>query len=118
MAIHASPDNIMRLVRDTSGWKTWNRFYAGDKSSTVSMTILHDSTDKFVTGWTKSTGKSFNGTFTVTAAGQQNNVVEWTLDFPLRWYPWERMASMLYEKQLGPEMESSLSELKKLAEHD
>ena len=117
VAIRASPENIMRVVRDTAGWKSWNRFYAGDKVSSVRMMILTDSTDKFVTGWTKPNGKSFNGTFTVTAAGRQN-VVEWTLDFPLRWYPWERMASMFYEKQLGPEMDVSLSELKKLTEHD
>ena len=116
-AIRATPEKIMQLVRDTSGWKNWNRFYAGDKSPSVIMTVLKDSTNQFITAWTKQSGKSFNGTFTVTPSGQEN-VVQWTLDFRIKWYPWERMASMFYEKQLGPAMDGSLTELKKLAERD
>lgn len=43
--------------------------------------------------------------------------VQWYMDFTLRWYPWEKFASILFEKQYGPQMEQGLSKLKKFAEN-
>jgi hypothetical protein len=34
----------------------------------------------------------------------------------LKWYPWEKFASIIFDRQLGPYMERSLGNLKKLAE--
>jgi hypothetical protein len=42
--------------------------------------------------------------------------VQWYMDFNLRWYPWEKFASLLYEKSYGPQMDQGLSNLKKLLE--
>ncbi len=39
-------------------------------------------------------------------------VLEWTLKFHIKWYPWEKLASMFYDKQLGPVMENSLLKLR------
>jgi len=116
-AINAPEAKLMRLVRDTSSWKNWNKFYVGDKPASVTMYIIKDSVNAFSTRWIRSNGKSFNGNFTITPV-DQGNMVQWTLDFPLHWYPWERMSAMFYEKQFGPEMEATLQELKKLAEHE
>jgi hypothetical protein len=33
-------------------------------------------------------------------------------DFHLKWYPWEKLGSIIYDKQLGPSMEKELRELK------
>ena len=33
-------------------------------------------------------------------------VVEWTMHFHLHWYPWEKLAGMFYDKELGPQMET------------
>lgn len=40
--------------------------------------------------------------------------VQWYMDFKLRWYPWEKFASILFEKQYGPQMEQGLANLEKL----
>ena len=34
------------------------------------------------------------------------------LKFHVKWYPWEKLASMFYDKQLGPMMEKSLVNLR------
>ncbi|RYY59756.1 MAG: hypothetical protein EOO05_12265 [Chitinophagaceae bacterium] len=44
--------------------------------------------------------------------------VQWYMDFQLRWYPWEKFASLVFEKSYGPMMEKGLTNLKKLAESD
>ena len=42
--------------------------------------------------------------------------VQWYMDFNLRWYPWEKFASLVFEKTYGPMMEEGLNRLKKAAE--
>jgi hypothetical protein len=43
-------------------------------------------------------------------------VLQWYFDIKLRWYPWEKFGSIVFDKQLGPPMEKSLGNLKKLLE--
>jgi hypothetical protein len=42
--------------------------------------------------------------------------VQWYFDFYLKWEPWEKFSSIVYDKQLGPVMEESLIKLKTLTE--
>ena len=42
--------------------------------------------------------------------------VNWNMDFTLRWYPWEKFSSILFEKQYGPQLEQGLEKLKKKVE--
>ena len=58
-----------------------------------------------VTGWNAITHQSTDST-----------TVQWYIDFQLRWYPWEKFSSLLFEKNYGVRMEEGLSNLKKLAE--
>jgi len=44
-------------------------------------------------------------------------IVEWYFNFHFRWYPWEKLGSMYYDKQLGPLMEKSLINLKSYIEN-
>jgi hypothetical protein len=39
-------------------------------------------------------------------------VVQWYFDFRLKWYPWEKFGSIVFDQQLGPSMESSLENLR------
>jgi len=43
--------------------------------------------------------------------------VQWRMDFKLRWYPWEKFASLLFEKQYGTQMEEGLNRLKAFTEN-
>jgi len=38
------------------------------------------------------------------------------LDFHLRWYPWEKFSSLLFEKRYAPQVEQGLTNLKKFLE--
>ena len=44
--------------------------------------------------------------------GQQRITVQWYMDFKLKWYPWEKFASLLFEKNYGAMMEQGLEKLK------
>ena len=59
--------------------------------------------------------ESFAGNFILASSGMQT-IVAWDLKFHVKWYPWAKLASMFYDKNLGPKMEKSLMTLKNTIE--
>jgi thiamine kinase-like enzyme len=50
------------------------------------------------------------------SSGERLTVVQWQFEQKLKWYPWERLGSMMNDKILGTMMENNLNRLKTLAE--
>jgi hypothetical protein len=44
--------------------------------------------------------------------------VQWYMDFKLKWYPWEKFSSLLFEKMYGDQMKQGLENLKQLHENN
>jgi hypothetical protein len=80
------------------------------KRGNVSVEILSAGQDTILTRW-KNGQRSFTGNYILTRMDGQT-VLEWSLHFHINWYPWEKLASMFYDKQLGTMMENSLLKLK------
>ena len=59
-----------------------------------------------------------NGWKCISHAGSDSTTLQWYMDFHLRWYPWEKFASLLFEQSYGPKMEQGLGNLKKILEAD
>jgi hypothetical protein len=76
----------------------------------VSIDLVMNKPDTITTRWQHGT-KSFLSNFILSPQPDGSTIVEWTLQFHLRWYPWEKLASMFYNKQLGPLMEKSMLNL-------
>jgi hypothetical protein len=124
--IRASPGLVQKKISDLREWGTWNEMLTGNQGQNknqsantdsnyinrgvVSIEILKSVKDTVITRW-KNGEKSFTGIYILTEMNGQS-VLEWTLHFHLRWYPWEKLASMFYDKQLGPIMENSLLKLR------
>jgi hypothetical protein len=122
--IHAPKDSVIRSIADLRSWVRWNeltrrtaggsRQPAADslqiRSGRLTVYRAASAADSVVTRWQDPSGRSFTGIFRVSGSGPET-VLEWKLVFHLRWYPWEKMASMLYERQLGPLMDQSLLNL-------
>ena len=76
----------------------------------MQVELLKATPDTVITKW-RHGNKSFTGEFIISGSNGQA-VLEWTLEFHIKWYPWEKLASMFYDKQLGPLMENSLLKLR------
>jgi hypothetical protein len=50
---------------------------------------------------------------TIEHQGTDSLTLQWSMDFNLRWYPWEKFASLALEKTYAPKMEQGLMDLKK-----
>jgi hypothetical protein len=124
--IRASPREVQKKISNLVAWKSWNDMLfsqpdigndqSGETDSNYisrgvfSIEILKNVKDTVITLW-KNGRKSFTGTYILTEMNGQT-VLEWTLKFHIKWYPWEKLASMFYDKQLGPIMENSLLKLR------
>jgi hypothetical protein len=121
------PEAMVReKIADMREWK-WNEFLRNTftdtlpglshdnldsdhiRQASVSVDLLKATPDSLFTRW-RHGSKSFTGNFILKQMNGQT-VLQWTLYFHIKWYPWDKLASMFYEKQLGPVMEKSLMNL-------
>lgn len=127
--IKSSPDQIHKKIADLREWYSWNDFlydafgankmasYAMGKIDSnyihevyVNIDLIKKNQDSVITLW-EHEKKYFTGNFIITGENGQS-IVQWSLYFHVKWYPWEKLASMFYDKQLGPLMEKSLLNLR------
>ena len=125
--INSSEDKILNKVSDLRTWKRWNEFvdHPVEKNnfnkpdSAWADFLRFDGNEISLSGvdrdhvntlW-KRDNRMFTGQFIVDVKNGPPIVI-WTMNFNVRWYPWEKLASMFYDKQLGPMMERSLVRLR------
>ena len=131
--INSTGDKILNRISDLRTWKSWNEFVdfpvaknsEGTKPDSIRADYLQidgneislsvADSDHINTIWTRG-DKMFTGQFIIDSKNGPPIVI-WTLNFHVKWYPWEKLASMFYEKQLGPLMEKSLGQLRNELEH-
>jgi Polyketide cyclase / dehydrase and lipid transport len=135
MNVSALPKDILVQKSDFKNWQNW---YPDLKKLPPGQIQFLDSSNGTITKMNlKTTGvclKQATGTEVVTELRQPGkrpvlsgwNVIEyaakdsvtlqWYMDFKLNWYPWEKFASIMFEKSYGEKMEAGLNNLKKYLE--
>ena len=129
------PDSVWKEVDDLHRWERWNPFFSELSSKKISWL------DTIPGKWNSI--KVENTTIAWKEKNQEEHIAEllsnnrqpmvigwkciphlhtdsltlqWYIDFRLRWYPWEKFASLLFEKSYGTKMEQGLANLKTLLE--
>jgi hypothetical protein len=117
------------LLSDIKKWEQWNEYIRAYHNRVAEVDMMKaDEIAIFITGnkkdlvtaeWQQPSGSKFGSGF-ATIAGKNENAhttVQWYFDFHVKWYPWEKFQSIVYDQQLGPVMEKSLNNLKRIAEN-
>ena len=130
--ILASPDAIWQQVDDMRTWQNWNPFFldiSGEKISygdTVNGMPRLMKVDGTTIQWKESRPDErivvmqtdrrsiLNGWKCISHTITDSTTVQWYMDFHLRWYPWEKFASLLFDQSYGPKMEQGLMNMKKI----
>jgi hypothetical protein len=124
--VNASKENIMKELGDLREWPSWNEFVVDSilkspvyteksiRSNGLTITLQRAAGDTVIAVW-KNEQQELIGGFNLIASHEQF-VVQWYFDFYQRWYPWEKFASIGFDKQYGPLMENSLTHLKNRVE--
>jgi hypothetical protein len=127
-------EKIYAAVGDLQRWEDWNAFIrttqlTGKKISSpatgkgaffhadqLELTMVNDSRDSIRLDWRMSNGKHFEGGYNILQSGGDSIIVQSWFDFHFRWYPWEKLGILVYDKKFGPLMEESLADLKQYLE--
>jgi hypothetical protein len=135
--LKAEEDSIMGQINDPSKWKNWYPgldtakllYVAGkvkgvviddkDPSHSVYIIIDEEKENEVIAQFIpKKMRPVVNGWKTISYSNSDSVTLQWYMDFHLRWYPWEKFASLLLEKSYGVKMEQGLTNLKKIIETD
>jgi carbon monoxide dehydrogenase subunit G len=131
--INNTKETVMSFIANPVKWGEW---YPGvdsltimyidgkpkgillDTSGLVGIAII-DSNDSTVTAANVGlrVKQQMDMGWKVLAGSNENNVVlQWYVDFKLKWYPWEKFKSLFFENMYGVQMEQGLANLKELSE--
>lgn len=129
--INAPIDSVYNNLNDLTKWKKWLAGYdsanttisakSSGQGAVLSMnkttvTIIGSTKDKIESFW-QSGSKSLKGEFNIFKNDNSSLVtVQWHFSQHVKWYPWEKFASIVTDKVMSPVMEKSLDNLKKLVE--
>jgi len=128
MNMNAPKDSVMVYLKDFEGWKQWIKAMNDSSVVLISKTDANfGGTDVMIsrvdeqgvyTNWTSKTGKKMKGEIHLFSNANSPNitVVQWQFEQKIKWYPWEKFASLMSDKIMGPMMEANLDELRKLVE--
>lgn len=125
--ITAPGDAILPYLKDIEQWKAWmdGMQQASVKISSAThadlagtnVEIIHVSDSSIISSWTTKTGTYQVSTVRLIGdPSQKITIVQWQFEQKLKWYPWERLGSMMNDKILGTMMEKNLDNLKSLVE--
>ncbi|GEO08953.1 SRPBCC family protein [Segetibacter aerophilus] len=129
--ISAPADSVSANISDLSRRKYWfanydssqaivskNSFGVGAsiKIGRTTIDLVEAKAGKITTLWT-SGSKTLHGDFNIFKQDSGSHItVQWHFSQHVPWYPWEKFASIASDKIMGPGMEKSLDNLKKLVE--
>jgi hypothetical protein len=122
-------DSILSYIRDLAKWENW---YPGFKEANLKEIITSDgrtveakagnvylkmlqSGDTLVTVQMQKSKRPVIASWKlIQYVSSDSATIHATMDFDVKWYPWEKLAGLLFEKSYGPVLEQGLENLKKI----
>lgn len=126
--IQRSTDTILPLVNNLKSWIQWIegmdqpsvKIINGQAANLngVEVRLIQSNNKQVITEWKLKSGNMQIST--INLIEQPNNIttVQWQFEQSLKWYPWERLGSMMNDKIIGTMMEKNLLNLKKTCERE
>lgn len=129
--IHAPKDSVMAQIGDPVKWRDWYPNAAASQyfynAAAIEGLVLNESKKQFIVFLTKNEdsvmaeyrlpNKTIPTGWQVLSSPNSDSVtVQWYINFHLRWYPWEKFTSFVFEKVYHPQLQHGLDNLKSLLE--
>jgi len=129
--INCSKDSVMKQLSDVSGWKKWypgadtlKLYYEGnverglvlDGQRRRYLVLKEKRNDQVTAEYLLPNKKIPTGWLVATNAESNSVTIQWYMDFHLRWYPWEKFSSFMFERIYHPQLQQGLDNLKRVLE--
>jgi hypothetical protein len=129
--INASEQAVVTQISNPGNWRNWypgadsSKFYYENgvikglllneaKGQSIVLTGKKD--DEVTAAYVLPNKKIPTGWEWIPATDSNSVTVQWYIDFHLRWYPWEKFTSFMFEKVYNPQLKQGLENLKQLLE--
>lgn len=111
-------------VMDLQNWASWNYLLqqpglrnpvftrTGFNSDEMNVALVKADTALVLTRWIRKGQEPISSGIAMISAGANTTIVQFYFDFQVSWYPWEKFGSILFDRQIGPQLERSLEQLK------
>jgi hypothetical protein len=111
----AKKDSVLQFIRDTTKWAQWYPGFDTLQAQGTAISFLTADINKVNVEFRKDRSRPINSTWQVIPYTTTDSItVQWYMHFKLRWYPWEKFGSLLYDRAYGQQMEQGLNNLKLL----
>jgi hypothetical protein len=125
-------DSVMNQIKDASKWRNWypgldsqKPFFVkgvvkgvilSDRPLAYIVITKEDENEVIAQYITPKLNPVINGWKMISYSNTDSITLQWYMDFKLRWYPWEKFGSLVFESSYGSKMEKGLTNLKSLLE--
>lgn len=121
--VNTAGDSVRPYISNINHWGTWVdgmnsaavKIYSPSRAliGTTDVDIIKITDSTVVSQWTGAKGASQISTMRlISDTVHKVTVVQWQFEQKLKWYPWEKLGSMMNDKILGTMMEKDLNNLK------
>lgn len=122
ITINKDASSVRKQVMDIKQWANWNALLQqkdlknaqfrddGFSSDEMKVQLISKDSNRIETEWTRNGQDKIKGVLELTPS-EGATVVQWYFDFHLKWYPWEKFGSIIFDGQIGPPMQKSLDQL-------
>ncbi len=113
-------DILFALIADTGKWHRWHPAYQNTSNGLLNKIIITPliTNDSLIAMQLNLAGKN-----SIISSWQvyhyfpgDSLTLQWYMDFNLKWYPWQKFSSLLYEERYGIMMQNGLTNLKEISE--
>jgi hypothetical protein len=127
--MHGSTQRLTSAIGDLQNWQNWMTDAKGEKGihsydgksglltiGPTKIKLINKTDSTVITNWQTST--EMTGTFRIINHHTPDSLftVQWQMEQHVKWYPWEKFASITKDELWGGSMEKSLDNLKSIIE--
>lgn len=113
----SNSDSVMQLIKDTNRWADWYPGYDTMKAKGTFIDFSVIEKNRVTAEFKNQGSKTISSAWKVIPYEHTDSItLHWNMQFRLKWYPWEKLGSLLYDKAYGTQMERGLSAIKSLSQ--
>ena len=114
-------DSVFYLINNVDQWPRWHPAFQGLDAGTalqashIAVASVQKNDSLVSMSWQQAGKTPVLNTWELHRFGETDSVaLQWYMDFHLKWYPWQKFNSLLYEKTYGTMMEQGLNNIKRI----
>ena len=121
--IHGRKDSILALIRDRDQWSRWHPAFIPNDSTpkfdSIHIVSMRQNDSEVVMVLQQSNKEAVtNGWRVYEHSDVDSLTLQWYMNFHLKWYPWKKFSSLLFENTYGVMMQEGLTNVKGIVERE